>query len=85
MAKKNEAAEQKVPVSTRALIQRVNRKLEAKNMQLKATRGMRAIADLGEFFVIDASRNFVVDKYVNIEELGRKVGALQPWEELADK
>jgi hypothetical protein len=85
MAKKNEATEQKVPVSTRALIQRVNRKLEAKNMQLKVTRGMRAVADLGEFYVIDASRNFVVDKYVNIEELGRKVGALQPWEKLADK
>jgi hypothetical protein len=85
MAKKTDVAGQKVPVTTRALLQRVNRKLAADGMQLKATRGMRAVADLGDFYVIDASRNFVVDKYVNIEELGRKVGALRPWEVLADK
>jgi hypothetical protein len=84
MGNKSNASGRKVPVTTRALVQRINRKLAAEDMKLKATRGMRAVADLGDFYVIDASRNFVVDKDVNIEELGRKVGALQPWEVLAD-
>jgi hypothetical protein len=45
---------------------------------------MRAIADVGEVYVLDVSRNAIVDKDVDVEKLGRKMGCLRPFEELAD-
>lgn len=76
----------KVPVTTRALTQRINRALRAKNQRLKLPRGSRARADLGGvgYYVIDYRRNRLVAQQVNIEALGRELGVLEPWEELAE-
>lgn len=71
-----------VPVSKRALIQRINRRLARDGEKLYATRGRRAFQDLGEFHVIDVDRNFVAQKDVDLEELGRNLKVLSPWEKL---
>ena len=75
----------KVPVTMRALTQRINRALRKGNGILKATRGDgRARQALGHFYVVDTSRNFIVDKDVDPEELGRKLGVLAEYEEVRD-
>jgi len=80
----------KVPVSPRALQQRINRKLRVEDEVLRKSRPVydqgRPIynSDLGEFYVVDVNRNFVVAGDVDLQQLGRELGALQNWEELAE-
>jgi hypothetical protein len=69
-----------VPVSLRALLQRINRKLAAQEECLKATRGERGRHDLGDYYIVDVRRNFVVATHQDPETLGRELGALRPWE-----
>lgn len=73
---------EKVPVSERALVQRINRKLKASGQQLKAARGERAEAEVGEYYVIDTHRNILILKHVNLAALGVELGALADWERL---
>jgi hypothetical protein len=67
-------------VSLRALIQRINRKLALDDEKLKASRGARAIQDLGDYYILDFSRNVISAKYVDPESLGREMEVLAPWE-----
>lgn len=78
------AKKQTVPVAMRAGLKRINRVLEASNRVLKRTRGARAEEELGRFYVIDTRRNVIVDKDVDPEVLGRKLGALKEYEHLVD-
>lgn len=77
----------KVPVTERALIQRINRKL-VKEHELLRTARLRPDGnqetDLGRFFVVDTFHNRVARTNVDIEEQGRELGVLQPWEVLAE-
>jgi hypothetical protein len=77
-------AGKKVPVTVRALTQRINRTLREKNQRLKLPRGAQARLDLGGigYYVIDCRRNRIVADHVDIEVLGRKLGALREWEEV---
>ena len=74
----------KVPVTTRAVVQRINRKLKDKGQQLRATRGASARSHLGDYYVIDHERNFVIDQHAILKTWARDLGVLQPWEELVD-
>ena len=71
----------KVPVSVRALMARINRKLHATDRALKKARGVgRARLDVGEFYVVSGRRNLAVSTHVDPEDLGRELGVLRPWE-----
>jgi hypothetical protein len=72
---------QPILVTQRALLQRIGRKL-AQYQMIRTARGRRAEQDLGRYYVLDVNRNFVVEHHVNLEELGRRLEALAPWEEL---
>jgi hypothetical protein len=80
--------QQKVSVSERALLQRTNRKLKAKDQRVCIARGFWADGfyhedtNLGRFYTVDVHRNAVVDTHVDLEQLAREAGALKPWEEL---
>ena len=74
-----------VPISMRALIQRINRKLVADNETLKVSRGGRAEQDLGRYFIVDVSFNGVVRKNVDPEALGRELGVLHEYEHVAEE
>lgn len=65
-----------IPVSERALVQRINRKLKETGEQLKKCRSNRWRGELGDYFRIDISRNAIVDKHIDLEECGRETGAL---------
>ena len=73
-----------VPVTARALVQRINRKLAADDERLCATRGERARLIIGDYHVLNVRRNVVVNTHVDIKELGRELGALRLWERMEE-
>jgi hypothetical protein len=71
------------PVSERALIGRINRRLDRDNKKLfKSRPGSRLEANVGRFYVVDVWRNTVVDTHVDLESYGRELGVLAEWEQL---
>ena len=69
-----------VPVTMRALIQRINRKLRADDELLKTARGPRAASSVGRYFICDPRRNSITRQRVDPEALGRELGVLAAWE-----
>ncbi len=76
------AKKQRVPVTGRALIQRINRRLARDSKQLKTSRTANTQEMVGKYFVVDTFRNAVIDTNVDLEALGRKLEVLQAWEEV---
>jgi hypothetical protein len=68
------------PVSMRALIARINRKLAAEGEVLKAARSERAASSVGLFFIVRGNR--IASERVDPEALARKLGVLSAWEHL---
>jgi hypothetical protein len=78
--------QQKVPVTRRALVQRIKRKLRDRDEMLVSTsRGAVASGDLGDFCVVGIHGYNISQARVDPEKLGRKLGVLQPWEQLVDE
>jgi len=74
-----------VPVSKRALLARLNRKLAADLEMVKTTRdNTRARRDLGEFYVVDMLINRIVEHDIDLDDFARKRGVLAQHEHLAD-
>jgi hypothetical protein len=72
-----------VPVTARAVEQRVNRKLAKKSRKLMKAGSKAARAEMGDYFIIDkAGGTGVVRRNVNLEALARELGALESWERL---
>jgi hypothetical protein len=76
---------EKVPVTTRAVIQRINRELKPDLQMLKITRGERWRPELGDFYVSDFNKNWIVEKHVDPETLGRELEVLESWEKVVDE
>jgi hypothetical protein len=74
--------QQKVPVSERALIQRLNRKIHDEERMIRTTRGGRAESDLGRHYCLNWRGNWIVAKNIDLEDWGREHGVLKDWEEL---
>lgn len=75
----------KVPVSERALIQRLNRVLKDDDLVVKKCRvDSRAYYDLGDYYVVNFNRNFIVERNLDLTDLqkmGRTNEVLAEWEE----
>jgi hypothetical protein len=78
----NLSKSQKVPVSEKALIQRINRKLKSDHEVVKKTRHGRAWRDLGDFYRLDWYRNTIIDHHIDLEDLGRELEVLEAYEVL---
>jgi hypothetical protein len=74
----------KVPVTMRALVQRINRKLKPDLQQLKATRGDRQQLDWGHFYIMDYRNNWVKQGHINAVALAKELECLHPWEMVVD-
>jgi hypothetical protein len=71
-----------VPVTERALLVRVNRKLTKEGQErLKATKG-KARETLGDYYLLDLRRNQVKATHVQLEPYARKLGVLELYEAL---
>jgi hypothetical protein len=73
-----------VPVTSRALLQRINRRLQRDGERVRAYRGGRSWSQLGDFYRFDTKRNFLCEGHVDLEGLGRELGVLKPYEGLAE-
>ena len=78
----------KVPISERALIQRINRRLKQDGEMLRTARRLDAggywveDSNLGRYYTIDVERNFIVQTFLDLEAYGRKLKVLAEWEAL---
>ena len=76
----------KVPVTNRALIQRINRALVPQNQVLRARRGSGGWSpDVGDYFTIDLEQKAIARTNLDLVEFARKLGVLDPWETLIEK
>jgi hypothetical protein len=73
----------KVMVSRRAVIQRVNRKLDREGMKLVTARNWQDQINCGRYYAIDVSLNCVAWPDCHLEEMAREHGCLKAWEKLA--
>ena len=80
MARKQE--DTKVRVTKRALIQRVNRKLQKKNAVIKRARNKEATDRLGEFYEVNLKTESVSQTHVDLEVLASQLDILRGWETL---
>ena len=82
------AAKQKAPVSMRALIQRINRKLRHNGEVLKVARGSRAEAeaeaDVGRYFIVNIKRDLLVNDHCDPEAVAREIGVMAEYERLVE-
>ena len=74
-----------IPITKRALLQRVNRALNKDDRQLKKAVGAKLQQNVGEYYVVDLRRNAVAMLDVDPVELARKLDVLQPWERVANE
>jgi hypothetical protein len=73
----------KVGVSERALLARLNRKLASEGLQIKKCRvDTSGHAELGDYYAVDVNRNVVDCKHVDLEIWGRKEKVLADYEQL---
>jgi len=81
----------KAPVTMRALIQRINRKLASDDREkgnqwpqkVCAFRG-RARENVGAYYLLDQHRNEIVNSGISPEHLARELGVLQLWEAVVE-
>jgi hypothetical protein len=72
--------DEKVPITKRALVQRINRHLRKRNEALRGKRG----PNTGEYYLVDFTRNALIQDGVSIDKLGRELNVLKPYERLED-
>ena len=68
------------PVTEKAIVARINRRLKPDLTMLRKSRGARTEATLGEYYVIDLRHNAVLDTHVDPESYARELGVMRGWE-----
>jgi hypothetical protein len=69
-----------IPITGRALFQRLSRALARDGKMLKKTRAAPARSAIGDYYIIN--RDGIVAHHVNLVQLAREIGALQSYEYL---
>ena len=69
-----------VPLSRRALLQRIGRTLARDGRRLKKTRAPSARERVGDYYITDSGE--VVAHHINLEQLGQELGVIETYERL---
>jgi|SRR6185437_4049782 len=70
-----------VPVTERALYQRIDRKLRKEDGEcLRTCRGGKWETTLGRYYSVNIYRNSIESMNIPLEKWGRELGVLKPWE-----
>ena len=81
--KKPVGSAEKVTVTARALLQRINRKLAPDLEKVMACKqSSRSYNDLGDYYALDQNRNAIIAQHIDLEAWGREMGVLKDWEKL---
>lgn len=77
--------ETKVVVTERALFSRINRRLNKDGEKLHRCRAdSRWFNDMGPYYIVDMATNTATARgFSDLENWGREIGALKPFEKLA--
>jgi len=76
---------EKVVVSTRAIVQRINRVLKDQDEMLKVARdGSRLEQQVGQYYIVDFRRNRVARHGVSLPHLARELGVLREYENVGE-
>jgi hypothetical protein len=70
-----------IPLTQRALYQRLSRALARDGKRLKKTRAAPARSRLGDFFIVNDSGG-IVAHHVDLRALARELGVLQSYEQI---
>jgi hypothetical protein len=73
-----------VPVTMKALMARINRKLKANGEILKTARSPNVETSVGRYFICDVNRNTITRQRIDPETLARELGVLPAWERVED-
>lgn len=73
-----------VPISRRALLQRINQELAKDGKVLKTTPGEMDRPEYGDYFIVELKHYAVTQKKVDPVKLGRDLGVLREFERLVD-
>jgi hypothetical protein len=73
----------KIPVTMRALIQRINRKLAKEDFGPPGEQ-LRKSKRSGVYYIINFRGNYVTHMDVDVEGLGRELGVLREWEQVEE-
>ena len=75
-----------IPVTERALLGRINRKLAHDGQKLYRTRlGTRAEHEFGNYYIVDTFTSAVHAHHCDLADVGRELGVLKDWEALVDE
>jgi hypothetical protein len=70
----------KVPVTERAIVQRLNRRLAHDYESIKTPRGERNLQSLGRFYLLNTYQNWIMKTHIDPESFARDLGVMAPWE-----
>ena len=83
----NTTSPTKIPLSERAIVQRINRRLakqQEKLLRLRGGRDSRWWNELGNHYVVDADDAIVIRTHVDIEALAKELRVVRDYECLAE-
>ena len=70
-----------IKITVAGLTARINRKIAHNGQRLCAARvGGRLESNVGRYYVLDVTRNVVIDTHVDLETLGRRLRVIWPGE-----
>jgi len=72
----------KIPITRRALIQRLQRALKEDELILRAARNERVRQEMGDYYTIDLRTSGVMERDVDLEDIAREYGVLKDYEKL---
>lgn len=70
------------PVTEKALVGRVNRKLAPEFQALRTLRGKGFLGTLGRRYIVNLRNNTIVASHVDVEQLARELGVIDDHEAL---
>jgi hypothetical protein len=76
----------RLPITERALVQRLRRHLSKDNERLLTNRRPERFgpAFVGKYYILDG-RNIMTDHNVDIVKMAKELGAIRPWEQLIEE
>ena len=75
----------RLPVTRRAVIQRINRRLKKYGQLLLARRGHGDQCETGHYYLVSTDEGRLIERDVDLEKVARREGALELWEKLETK
>ncbi len=75
----------KVPVSERAILARINRKLAKSEQVVKKCRtDSRWYGECGNYYAIDLRTNCIQAKHIDLEDWAKELDVIEPFEEVSE-